>query len=173
MLSWYKHSLTVWCSRHYLTTLFGSLRWFSIQCFTSSCWSRFLAPQNGHTNVDRFGILLHIKGHTHTHTNYHKAGPACVHLCHSEAEHVQMFPVSQAATLLENVSNKFELVFGKSHKRDIYTNTLRAANSLTLQVCDHSLSNQEGSAVGHTCALWQHFTVWPNCTCAADSSTAK
>lgn len=67
MLSWYKHSLTVWCSRHYLTTLFGSLRWFSIQCFTSSCWSRFLAPQNGHTNVDRFGILLHIKGHTHTH----------------------------------------------------------------------------------------------------------
>lgn len=66
MLSWYKHSLTVWCSRHYLTTLFGSLRWFSIQCFTSSCWSRFLAPQNGHTNVDRFGILLHIKGHTHT-----------------------------------------------------------------------------------------------------------
>lgn len=62
------HSLTVWCSRHCLTTLFGSLRWFSIQCFTSSCWSRFLAPQNGHTNVDRFGILLHIKGHTHTHT---------------------------------------------------------------------------------------------------------
>lgn len=169
MLSWYKHSLTVWCSRHYLTTLFGSLRWFSIQCFTSSCWSRFLAPQNGHTNVDRFGILLHIKGHTHTQIITRLGRRVCICV----TVKLNMYRCIQSHRLLENVSNKFELVFGKSHKRDIYTNTLRAANSLTLQVCDHSLSNQEGSAVGHTCALWQHFTVWPNCTCAADSSTAK
>lgn len=44
-----------------LTTLLGSLRWFSMQCFTSSCWSRLRAPQYGQTNVDRLGILLKAK----------------------------------------------------------------------------------------------------------------
>lgn len=41
-----------------LTTLLGSLRWFSMQCFTSSCWSRLRAPQYGHTKVERLGMLL-------------------------------------------------------------------------------------------------------------------
>lgn len=41
-----------------LTTLLGSFLWFSMQCFTSSCWSRLRAPQYGHTNVERLGMLL-------------------------------------------------------------------------------------------------------------------